>query len=63
MSTKKNQCPKCFALDPIIIEVKDPDTYDMNSTVKLECWDCSHIWDGKVTSKYFKEQKKNGFAR
>lgn len=61
MAEKRNKCPKCFALDPKVIEILDPNTHNMNSKAKLECWDCLHIWEGNVTSNYYEDQMSKGF--
>jgi hypothetical protein len=62
MAERRSKCPKCFALDPKVLEVLDPDTQNMNSKARLECWDCLHTWEGHVTSKHHQEQRAKGFV-
>lgn len=61
MSERLTKCPKCFALEPTVIKIHNPDTHDMNAQATLECWDCAYNWEGKVTSPRLEEARRKGF--
>lgn len=62
MSERRIKCPKCFGLDPIVIRIHNPDTDDLNANATLECLDCLHTWEGKVTSPRLEEDRRKGFV-
>ena len=62
MAERRIKCPKCFALDPDVVKIHNPDTADMNSDATLQCWDCAFTWEGKTTSARLKEERLKGFV-
>jgi hypothetical protein len=62
MSERRISCPKCKALDPNVLEILNPDTYDLNAKAKLECDSCKHTWEGKVTSPRLERHRDRGFV-
>jgi hypothetical protein len=61
MAERRSKCPKCFALDPDVVKIHNPETCDMNANVTLKCWDCLHTWEGKTTSPKHEEDKEKGW--
>lgn len=62
MSERRIKCPQCFALDPTVVKIHNPDTCDMNAKATLKCWDCEHVWEGKTTSPKLEEDRRKGFV-
>ena len=61
MSERRISCPKCKASDPDVLEILNPDTYDMNANAKLYCPDCKHTWESKVTSPRVERDRERGY--
>jgi hypothetical protein len=61
MSERRNSCPVCKAFDPEVLEILNPETYDMNAKANLYCPDCKHTWEGKITSPRVERDYERGF--
>lgn len=61
VAERLTKCPKCFAVEPNIIKIHNPETSDMNANATLECWDCLYIWEGKTSSPRYEEDKSKGW--
>ena len=61
MAERRIKCPKCFALDPTVVKIHNPDTHDMNAHATLECWDCLYTWVGNSSSPRYEEDKAKGY--
>ena len=45
MAERLNKCPKCYALEPEVLVIHNPETTDLNAKPTLKCWDCLHTWE------------------
>jgi len=63
MAERRDKCPKCFAYDPNVLEILNPETTDLNAKANLECYECKYVWEDKITSPYYEKMRDQGFIR
>ena len=64
MAERLNKCLKCgnYQYIDIIVMAHNPETLDVNMRATLRCCneECSHQWEGRVTSPHYEKQRKRG---
>jgi len=61
MAERLNKCPNCGCRFYKVLWMHNPETNDMNAKADLECEDCKHVWQDKVTSPYYQRQRQRGY--
>ena len=63
MSERLIPCPNCKELYDIeVVQIHNPDTWDMNANATLRCNKCQHQWEGKIMSPKHREYRDKGWC-
>lgn len=58
MAERLEKCPLCNSIFVDTVKILNPATINMNANAELQCSECQHQWQGKVTSPYYKKLRK-----
>lgn len=63
MADYEPRCPSCGKVGAEVVEVKNPDTLDLNAQAVLRCPTCLVRWEGLIPSPAYRAGREKGWFR
>jgi len=61
MAERLTKCKSCGSVDVDTVSLLNPETHDMNCDAVLRCNSCKCVFNGRVTSPHYHEQRAKGW--